>query len=72
MRKYTAIPCEVSLNCPFLVIYYDADMEDADGHGWCVEAHPGSTTQRYETYVQLMEYMTYSLFYKSFIEVQLT
>ena len=32
-----------------LVVYFDSEMEEFDGMGWCIEAYPGSTTYRYET-----------------------
>lgn len=72
MRQKVAIPCETTLNCPYLVIYYDHVAHLEDGMGWCVEALPGSTTQRYDTYERLMEYLANSSFYRNYIEVELT
>lgn len=72
MRKHIAIPCETTLNCPYIVMYYDADMADADGHGWCVEMLPGSSTQRYETFEQMLEYLANDKAYRNHIEVVLT
>jgi len=36
-------------NVPCIVIYWDDEMEDADGAGWVFEPTPGSVSYRYET-----------------------
>jgi len=41
-----------------IVIYYDADMKDADGLGWCVELQPSSTTHRFATFSDATMFIT--------------
>lgn len=37
------------INVNHIVIYFDPEMDEFDGLGWCIEAYPGSTTYRHET-----------------------
>jgi hypothetical protein len=41
-----------------IIIYYDADLHDADGLGWCVELQPSSTTNRFATFVDAQLFIT--------------
>jgi len=41
-----------------MVVYYDKDMKDADGLGWCVELQPSSTTNRFATFSEAQLFMT--------------
>ena len=38
---------EIGVN--HVVLYFDPEVAEFDGLGWCVEAYPGSSTYRYET-----------------------
>lgn len=38
-----------------LVIYFDPEMEDYDGLGWCMEMYPGSVTYRFESLASLTQ-----------------
>jgi hypothetical protein len=46
------------LNARHIVLYYDADMKDADGLGWCVELQPSSTTNRFATFADAQMFIT--------------
>lgn len=35
------------INTLHFVFYYDAEMNESDGNGWCVELSNGSTTYRF-------------------------
>ena len=41
-----------------IVIYYDAEMKQADGLGWCVELLPSSTTNRFATLADAQMFIT--------------
>lgn len=41
-----------------MVVYYDKDMKEADGLGWCVELQPSSTTNRFATFAEAQLFMT--------------
>lgn len=41
-----------------IVIYYDAEMKQADGLGWCVELLPSSTTNRFATLADAQLFIT--------------
>ena len=46
------------LNARHIVLYYDTDMKDADGLGWCVELQPSSTTNRFATFTDAQMFIT--------------
>lgn len=35
------------VNVPHAVVYYDKDLAEYDGLGWCVDLFPGSTSYRF-------------------------
>jgi hypothetical protein len=35
------------INTTHFIFYYDTEMNEADGNGWCVELSNGSTTYRF-------------------------
>ena len=41
-----------------VVLYYDTDMKDADGLGWCVELQPSSTLHRFATFSDATMFIT--------------
>jgi len=41
-----------------IVIYYDAEMKQADGLGWCVELLPSLTTHRFATLADAQLFIT--------------
>lgn len=51
------------LNCNHIVIYYDADMKEVDGRGWCVELQPSSTTNRFATLADAQLFITDNSWY---------
>jgi hypothetical protein len=51
------------INGNHIVIYYDADMKEADGLGWCVELHPSSTTNRFATLADAQLFITDNSWY---------
>lgn len=57
LRTFTATPQDIQINVPCLVMYFDAEMNDMDGNGWCIELYPGSSTFRYSTYAEAVEAM---------------
>ena len=46
-----------------IVIYYDAEMKQADGLGWCVELLPSSTTNRFATLADAQLFITDNSWY---------
>lgn len=50
-------------NARHIVLYYDADMKDADGLGWCVELQPSSTTNRFATLADAQLFITDNSWY---------
>lgn len=51
------------LNCNHIVIYYDADMKEADGLGWCVALQPFCTTHRFATLADAQLFITDNSWY---------
>ena len=51
------------LNVRHIVIYYDADIKEADGLGWCVELQPSSMTHRFATLADAQLFITDNSWY---------
>jgi hypothetical protein len=54
---------DTEINAPHIVIYYDADMKEADGLAWCVELLPSSTTHRFATLADAQLFITDNSWY---------
>jgi hypothetical protein len=54
---------DTEINVAHIVIYYDADMKEADGLAWCVELLPSSTTHRFATLADAQLFITDNSWY---------
>jgi len=70
-REYVSHPNDITVNGPCIVLYYDDELFEMDGAGWCFEAYPGSSTFRFESFAQLMEFASVD-YNRQQLEVRLT
>lgn len=69
--QYIARPVEIELNGPCTVIYYDDELHEEDGNGWCIEFSEGSVTYRYPTLADACQWLLNDGYGERFMRVRL-
>ena len=59
--------CDENINTNHVVIYYDPDLHEEDGNGWCLEPLPGSVTYRFDSFNQLNDHMRMDTWWASWM-----
>jgi len=61
----------MELNGPHMAIYYDDELHEEDGNGWCVEFSEGSVTYRYPSLAEACNWITSDSFCEKFMKVRI-
>mgnify|MGYP006288240133 CR=1 FL=1 len=62
----------IEINSPHMAIYYDAELHDHDGNGWCVEFSEGSVTYRFDTLSGACGWIAADPFCEKFMKVRMS
>lgn len=70
LPNYTGRHVDMELNGPHMAIYFDAELHDEDGNGWCVDASEGSVTYRHPTLHDALTWIGSDTFWEKFLKVR--